>query len=99
MKIRKSFVSNSSSCSFIVFIPQNTETINSEEEYKTWTKNEYYWDDNDFDDFGSTNLKMFNKNWKKGLGLISGSVDHGTDISDFEELMKKMGGVDFTWED
>jgi len=66
-KIRNGFVSNSSSSSFMIFLPRNDKTINDMGEFEKWLVDEYDVDNEEM-------MKYFIKEYE---GVIKSNIDKG----------------------
>jgi hypothetical protein len=91
VRARLGFVSNSSSSSFIVFLPKNDKTINSMEEYKQYLSDEQYLDDEDLENTMKNQEDQLQQNFDKAFGLVEAQVSHGGE-EEFEDFVEKIGG-------
>jgi hypothetical protein len=90
MKIRNGFVSNSSSSSFIVFVPKNNNTYNTYNDIKKFFENEFeeiIENDEQYLFDGLTVYKI-NKYIADGYGLAYINVDY--DIQNIESIIGQL---------
>lgn len=88
MKIRHGFVSNSSSSSFIVFVPQNDKTFNSQEELTSELMKE--WGCEEDVEVTLSNIKNLGEDFKKNVGCVIIDAEYGCEGS-LREISEKLG--------
>ena len=91
MKIRNGFVSNSSSSSFMLFVPKSDKTINSLEEYKEYLLDTGWHDEEDIE-YTINNVKdKMQVLFSRGLGFLELDVEHGCEEV-IREVASTLGG-------
>jgi len=89
MKVRNGFVSNSSSSSFIVFIPENNSTVNGYNNIKNFFDHNFCIDIESDDIIEDLNLEKIKKHIKDGFGVTEIDVDYGC-VDGIEDIINKL---------
>jgi hypothetical protein len=90
-KIRLGFVSNSSSSSFLLFVPKSNKTINSREEYREYLLNCGFYDEEDAELALDSEKDKMQALFDKGLGFLDLDVEHWCEEV-IREIADALGG-------
>ena len=92
MKIRNGFVSNSSSSSFMMFMPKNTKTINDMEGFKLFLLDEWGMEDENIESYMDTHKNTIQEQFGNGNGFIMTDVEYGCEGT-IKSLAADFGGT------